>query len=487
MLMSTGKADDAAGETEEHFLEWKQTVFQLFRTTLNYQQQQVRYEPALEVREDELIPAGELWSGIPYVPKAFSTQSKVAPLPIVSCHDLLQGSPDRMCLHIELDTTQHPNLKYKTGDHLVVWPINPTQEIQLLLSALGLERRRMTPIRIKALGSFSRPIPSPTTLEAVFQEYLEICAPVPRESIEALIAYAPTAAARTFLESVSCDKTSYAAYMRSQYLNLGRLFEAACPAPGAWTSVPLSLVIEMLPAMRPRSYSISSSSVVSPRKISITVAVSDTTSVDSPDRVIGLATNYLLNANGGSHPKALTYSKLLENGQVYAAVRKSTFKLPLSSSAPVVMVGAGTGVAPFRAFVQERARLKSVRREVGPTRLFFGCRDRSQDLIYDEDFSRWKGDMGDCFSMTTAFSRPKDGGEKQYVQDAILTDAEAVCKLLVEENAYFYICGSAAMARDVSAAATAIIMKAQGWDETKMKEFADRQKRQKRWLQDVWG
>lgn len=487
MVMDTGKADDAAGETEEHFLEWKQRVFVFFQDTLGYQRQAARYEPSIDITEDASTDAGDLWSGTPHVAKPSSTQSKFFPLPVVRSRDLLQHSRDRTCLHMDVDVSQNSNLKYKTGDHLAVWPINPSQEVRILLKVLGLEEKRATPIRIKSLDSSTVPIPSPTTLEAALQSYLEICAPVSRESVDSLMTYAPTTAARDFLQTVSHDKTSYAEYSKSQYLNLGRLLVTACPTPRAWSSVPLSLVLEMLPAMQPRFYSISSSSVVSPRQISVTVAVSDTTTSDSPDRVIGLATNYLLSADGGHHPRRLTYSQALQSGQIYAAVRKSTFKLPTGSSAPVVMVGAGTGVAPFRAFVQERARLKSMGREVGTTRLFFGCRNASQDFVYADDFSNWAEILNGCFSMTTAFSRPEDKVDKRYVQDTILEDAEAVCKLLVDESAYFYICGSAAMARDVSAAIAKIVKARQGWSDEKMKEFADRQKRQKRWLQDVWG
>ncbi len=486
MLMDTGRADDSTGQTMEHFVEWKQKIFELFDKDLGYERRLAHYEPSIQVTEDASIDARDSWSGTPPPPKV-SKQSEYSRLPIIECRDLLHNSSDRQCIHLTVDISQKPNLKYKTGDYLAVWPINPAQEVQILLEVFGLQEKRTIPINIKPLNSDNVHIPSPTTIEAIFQSYVEICAPVFREVIDDFITYAPTIAAQEMLRSISQSRQSYENFAKTRYVNLGRLLSAACPTPGAWRALPLSLVLETLPSMQPRFYSISSSSVVSPRKISIAVAATDTTTADSPDRVIGLATNYLLSASGEPHPRGLTYSQALPSSHIYAAVRKSTFKLPISSSAPVVMVGAGTGVAPFRAFVQERARLKSMGREVGRTRLFFGCRNASQDLLYAGDWSDWASILGTCFSLTTAFSRPEVVIHKRYVQDSITEDAEAVCKLLVDENAYFYICGSSAMARDVSAAVAKMIQTRQGWTDEQFKEFADRRKRQRRWLQDVWG
>lgn len=485
MLMPTSKADDATGETNEHFLQWKDQVFDLFQATLGYERQESRYEPSIEILEDASATPDNLWNGSPYISKSSSAQSSVCSLPIVRSRELLNDTSDRNCLHVELDISQHPNLKYKTGDYLAVWPENPAQEVERLLRALGLEAKRATPMQTRSLDGSSIQIPSLVTLEQLFRTYLEICAPVPRDYVALLASYAPTPEARALLMQISRDKTAYSQYLSSRYVNIGRLLEAACPTSGAWSRLPLSLVLETLPTMQPRFYSISSSSVVSSRQVAITVAVSDTSFPESADRIIGIASNHLLAAKEGHHPRGLAYSPALGEGRMHAAIRKSNFKLPTMSSAPIVMVGAGTGVAPFRAFVQERARLKSIGRTVGATKLFFGCRNSSQDFLYGDEFSQWTESLGHCFSLTTAFSR--DGLQKRYVQDAILDDAEAICRLLIDENAYFYICGSAAMARDVSSAIAKIMMARQDWSEDQMKGFADRQKRHKRWFQDVWG
>ena len=261
---------------------------------------------------------------------------------------------------------------------------------------------------------------------------------------------------------------------------------------GAWSHLPLSFVVETLPAMQPRYYSISSSSVVQARKAAITAVVADTRTTTSGERIPGLATNYLLALKEDQHPRGLMYSlpiphQPLQKGHLHAHIRKSTFKLPAVASTPILMVGAGTGVAPFRAFVQERARLKGMGRDVGTTKLFFGCRNPDQDYIYKDEFAEAGDKLGDAFSLTTAFSRPSNGEAKRYVQNAIEQEEESVVDLLVTRNAYFYICGSAAMAREVTNTVNKIVMARQRWSEDQLKEFADRQKRQKRWLQDVWG
>lgn len=150
------------------------------------------------------------------------------------------------------------------------------------------------------------------------------------------------------------------------------------------------------------------------------------------------------------------------------------------------MVGAGTGVAPFRAFLQERATLLKMGREVGRTVLFFGCRNEHHDFIYNEELQEVAQTLGDRLSLVTAFSRP-DSGAKAYVQDKVREHADEVCDLLANCDTHFYVCGSASMAREVSNVVGAELGKRQGWSEEELKSFAEGKKRSKRWMQDVWG
>jgi NADPH-ferrihemoprotein reductase len=94
--------------------------------------------------------------------------------------------------------------------------------------------------------------------------------------------------------------------------------------------------------------------------------------------------------------------------------------------------------------------------------------------------------LGTRFSLVTAFSRP-DQGRKAYVQDRVRENADEICDLMVNHDTYFYICGSANMAREVSSVVGLELRKRQQWDEEQLKIYADRQKKSKRWQQDVWG
>ncbi|KAK5696119.1 NADPH-cytochrome P450 reductase [Elasticomyces elasticus] len=494
-LLPTARADDANGDTEEHFLEWKECVFDVFQGQLGYKQQEAGYEPSLRIIEDASLEPIDLHHGIPQTrnaKKPSSTESKIYALPIIQSRELFSDATDRNCVHMELDLSPFQDLKYRTGDHLAIWPVNPAAEVELLVNVLGLNGRRSSPCLVQSADDTPVKVPSPTTIDALLEHYLEVCAPVSREHVGLLATFAPTDAARDLLTKISAEKLVYAEYLASNHVTLGRLLQSACGEDGAWVRLPMSLVIEVLPAMQPRYYSISSSSVVQARKATITAVVSDTTLSTSGERIPGLATNYLLSQMDGQHPRGIEYSmptphQPLQRGKIHAHLRKSGFKLPALASTPIVMVGAGTGVAPFRAFIQERARLKGMGREVGPTKLYFGCRNAAQDFIYEDDIAEAAVKLEDAFSMTTAFSRPDNAGNKRYVQDRIVEEAAQVCDLLMDGNAYFYICGSAAMAREVTDAVAKIVMARQGWTEEQMKGFADRQKRQKRWHQDVWG
>lgn len=496
-ILPLGKADDAKGETEEHYLDWKNSVFNVFKTNLGYDEHEPVYEPSIEVSEDSSIPL-EIHSGEPWAkPSSRIVARTMSPnhaLPVKAAKELFTDASGRNCIHMEVDLNEQPGLRYKTGDHLGVLPSNPMEEVERLFNCLGPLQSRHTPLKISEIQPAGQlKVPTPTTLDALFGHYLEICAPVSRDTIASLIQFAPTAAARETLSKLNKDKTAYAELLDTTYINLGRLLQMVAPEDGAWSKLPLSFVIEALPAMRPRYYSISSSSVVQPRQVTITAVVADKTLSAPEQRVSGLCTNYLLalksSREGVQHPLGYQYQApgdLQASGRIFAHLRKSTFKLPALPSHPIIMVGAGTGVAPFRAFLQERARLARMGRPIGRTILIFGCRNEEQDMIYRDELLELQQQLGSACSLITAFSRPTNGS-KMYVQDRITENSEDITDLLVNNDANFYICGSAAMARDVSNVLGTELGTRQQWGENQVQAFMDRQRKSKRWQQDVWG
>lgn len=112
--------------------------------------------------------------------------SEIRPLKIRGCRELFSNT-SRNCLHLDLDLTEHPQITYKTGDHLAVWAMFPNEEVERLLAVMGLTERRNAPLLVQALDkSVKVPVPSPTNIESVLRHYLEICAPVSRDTVKAL-------------------------------------------------------------------------------------------------------------------------------------------------------------------------------------------------------------------------------------------------------------------------------------------------------------
>jgi cytochrome P450/NADPH-cytochrome P450 reductase len=198
--------------------------------------------------------------------------------------------------------------------------------------------------------------------------------------------------------------------------------------------LPFEIFLDLLPPLRPRYYSISSSPLVSRDSCSITVGV-----VEGPARsrhrvFKGVCSNYLAAQS--------------IDATVYGFIRKPTipFCPPDNPHAPMIMVGPGTGVAPFRGFLQERAALKQQGVPVGESILFFGCRDPLQDFLYEDELRAFEA-MG-VTRLFSAFSR-EPGRPKTYVQQAIEERSEDVWRLLQQE-AVVFVCGDASrMAPDV--------------------------------------
>ncbi|KAI6778610.1 NADPH--cytochrome P450 reductase [Emericellopsis cladophorae] len=522
-LLDTGKADDALGTTEEDYVSWKEVLFSRLCQDLHLQEHPVTYEPVLSVIPDSSLEPIDLYIDEPvHSSDSRSSTNKNTPntpihyLPIRSARQLCSSSvssPSEAqsgCLHMDIDLADHPQLRYKTGDHLAIWPTNPAQEVKRLLDMLDLSEqgKRDQPLLIKSLDPTVKvKVPTPTTIDALLRHHLEICAPVPRDTIRRLAEFAPTTRARDFLLDVGRRKDAYLAFTSVTHVTLGRLLEHALtmgadaaahgePA-AAWTRLPLSFVLEALPRLQPRYYSISSSSIVSPRMPSLTVGISSTrlmTETQTPVEIPGLATGFLRDK-----------ATLLEQGpvSVFAHVRQSKFKLPALASTPLVMVAAGTGLAPFRAFIQERLRLHNIdnggnSKPVGRMMLFFGCQSPERDYLYGDEMLEMQRQLGDKLSIVTAFSRAgdpaaDDGDDKvslprgkTYVQHRIAEHADAVAEML-SDGASLYICGRASMAREVGKAVTSAVASSKRWDAQEPRAWLQGLKRSRKWQEDVWG
>ncbi|KAI0884273.1 uncharacterized protein GGS22DRAFT_180274 [Annulohypoxylon maeteangense] len=492
-LLPTGRADDAEGATEEDFQEWKDDVFGMFKKGLGLEEKIVEYQPSVKVSfgQDPVARPGNIINHGSPVSEASSTSSSVRALPVTKTHELFT-SGDRNCLHMELHLADHPDVHYKTGDHIGIWPCNPNEEVELLISALGLDDQRDAALSISGKAK----IPSPTTVSALFRNHLEICGPLSRKTIFDLAQFAPTAEAKSRALELGGSKEKYADFVSCTHLTLARFLHLSSPdAP--WSNLPLSFIVEAIPALQPRYYSIASSSVISPRKIAITVLVSNKTLQGASSQTIfGVTGNYLLSMS--KIPLAPTQSStearpgydlagpegILQGTKLFAHVRKSKFKLPIASSTPIIMVAAGTGLAPFRAFIAERAKLHVVGKKVGKMVLFFGCRHPDEDFIYREELEEMQAKVGsDIFEIVMAYSRH---GKKVYVQDRITENGKMVLDTL-DSGANLYICGRASMAREVDRRIEEIAIEHKGMSNVDIKAWTDGLKKRGNWRSDVWG
>lgn len=503
-LMPVGRANDAQGGTEEDFLSWKDDLYTHFQDNIGYQERDIPYEPSIQLIQDESLDIMDLHLGEPIQnrngpAKVVKQYSPIRPLAIQSSQELYT-SPGRNCLHMELDISNQPELRYRTGDHLAIYPINPDYEVQLLLKALGLEDRAEKPLLFQTLEEgTSTKIPSPTSALALFRHYLEVAAPVSRETVGQLARFAPSSESVETLTALAKNKEAYATYIGSNHITMGRLLHLV--APGAiWTKLPLSYVVETLPCIQPRYYSISSSSTVSARRLSITVGVDKSPLQQDPSRVIrGITTNYLyalgnaLNCDTsqsivGSDAPSYALSgpgDTLNGRKVFACIRRSNFKLPTLSSTPIIMIGAGTGLAPFRGFILERARLQAVGKPIGKMLLFFGCRSPDQDYLYQGELAEVAQKLQGSLEIVTAFSRAEEE-PKKYVQDRVEERKTQVCHLL-QEGASIYFCGRAAMARKVGNKVEESMKTQNNWTDAETRSWAESVKKGNKWLEDVWG
>ena len=226
-------------------------------------------------------------------------------------------------------------------------------------------------------------------------------------------------------------------------------------------------LVKVLRKLQPRLYSIASSQKAVGESVHLTVAVVQYQPERSSHLHRGVCSTFLAERAEG-------------NGKVPVFVHTAKhFRIPENPDTPTIMVGPGTGIAPFRAFLQERKELGAK----GKNWLFFGEQQAASDYFYREEFEGWQSE-GVLTKFVTAFSRDQD--HKIYVQHRMLESAAELFDWL-ENGAIFYVCGDAArMAKDVDTALHQIVEKVGSKSTEQAKEHVDALKKEKRYRKDVY-
>lgn len=390
--------------------------------------------------------------------------------PVIVNRELHNGG-GRSCMHIELNI-EGSKMRYDAGDHVAMYPINDKDLVERLgkLCQANLETV-FSLINTDTDSSKKHPFPCPTTYRTALTHYLEITA-VPRTHIlKELAEYCTDEADKELLRSMASitpeGKEKYQKWIQDSSRNIVHILEdiKSCKPP-------IDHICELLPRLQPRYYSISSSSKLYPTNVHITAVL---VHYDTPTGRVnkGVATTYLKE----KQPAA---------GEVKVPVfiRKSQFRLPTKPETPIIMVGPGTGLAPFRGFIQERQFLRDEGKIVGDTVLYFGCRKKSEDFIYKEELDQYveKG----ILTLKTAFSRDQE--KKVYVTHLIEQDADLLWKVIGENKGHFYICGDAKnMAVDVRNILVKILSTKGNMSEADAVQYLKKMEAQKRYSADVWS
>ena len=368
----------------------------------------------------------------------------------------------RSTRHIEV--TLPEGMTYRAGDHLSVVPLNSDKLVDRVLKRFGFSADAQIRIRASADDHNQLPVDEPISVKRLLSQMLELQDVAARRDVVALARHTRCPHTGPKLKALAGDdyKTKVQ-QKRLTVLDLMEEFEAC--------DLPFGVFLELMPMLTPRYYSISSSPKDDDAKCSITVSVVDEPAISGLGQFEGVCSNYLARTAKGTV------------AQVSVRAADDGFQLPADPATPVVMIGPGTGIAPFRGFLAERAAMKSSGTDIGPAMLFFGCRHPDQDFIYrDELEAHAKNGIAE---LHVAFSRQEK--KKTYVQDLLRENRDTVWALL-EQGARVYVCGDGSrMEPDVRRALSLIYSEEKDVSREAADAWLDQMAEEGRYNLDVWA
>ncbi|RLN90899.1 hypothetical protein BBJ28_00000324 [Nothophytophthora sp. Chile5] len=438
----------------------------------------VRFLDANEPQEPAVEAEEEISSTNPYLAS------------IVGAEYLTAAHAERKVLRVDI-ALDDSGIQYIPGDSIGIKCPNRSEDVEAVLACLGLNGDQIfwaeavaakNGRTTKRKSATSTHFPSPCSIRDVFLHHVDLQSSPKKAALRALATYCSDEEqqARMLLLSSKAGADKYKAFITEQQLNfveLLHLFPSCKP--------PLDHLLTVLPQLMSRYYSITTSPLVDATRLSVAFTVVDNAVGTHGLRRRGLCTNWL---NDICQPLLGADSSAAEAGVKIPIFVRGTqdFHLPESASAPMLLIGPGTGVAPFMGFLQHRqieAELSTATQQ-GDTFLFFGCRRQSEDWLFREQMHEYLVN-GTLAQLFTAFSRDQE--EKHYVQHELRDNGALVCQLLLKAEGYVFVCGDGmAMAKDVHSALVAVLVEHAGLSEQAAEDQLRELGAQQRYVRDIW-